>query len=68
MQQPALVISPYPVTEGHHAFTVFVMIFYFFCVLEKLKQKMQPRDCGRNACVDYSAYAVGHKVFAMLLT
>jgi hypothetical protein len=46
---PALVISLYQVTEGFHAFSAVVAIFYLFCVLEKLDQKLNPRDPGRNA-------------------
>jgi hypothetical protein len=64
---PALLTILYQVAEDFHALIAIITIFLFF-VRKKIDQKkQQPRDCSKE-CLDYLAYAVGHKVFAVLFT
>jgi hypothetical protein len=64
--QPALVISLYQVTEGFHAFTAVVMIFTLLWI-----GKNRIRGCNQEIVEEmrtYTSYAVGHKVFLVLIT
>jgi hypothetical protein len=64
---PVLLTILYQVAEDFHALIAIITIF-LFCVRKKIDQKkQQPRDCSKE-CLDYLAYAVGHKVFAVLFT
>jgi hypothetical protein len=64
---PALLTILYQVAEDFHALIAIIAIFLFLCTKKIDQKKQQPRDCSKE-CLDYLAYAVGHKVFAVLFT